>query len=402
MTPKHLAALAAVTLSAAVIGATALTAGGSTTFESSQRVRVIATGELGTVDHVLGDRVVVYGDGTAAPLRTCPPSDLEPATPPATTTTTSTTTAPTTSWNGFGIGNWPTATWRPYLASSPFNQPVGSTTVHPDSAAIITRSLSFGNGVGNLVDAAGASNDYAHPTYYAKPTDPIFTLDGVSSSTGIEGLRIPIPDKARPAGGSDAHMTVVTPDGWEYDFWQVKDKPAGGGTMTFSNGGRIRIDGDGLRGRATAANFGNLAGVIRAQELIAGRIDHALFIVIKCTTRDTTFGYGTTAASYNGSSYVWPATHAASPCATSMTGLVPAGARFQLAMSDAQIQALTVPVWKKTILTALARYGGYVGDTGGPGFGFMFESSTMYTSLGQPDPLAEFAKTNNVPTWNGQ
>ena len=33
-------------------------------------------------------------------------------------------------------------------------------------------------------------------------------------------------------------------------------------------------------------------------------------------------------------------------------------------MSDAQIAALAVPAWKKTILTALAHYGGYVGDTG--------------------------------------
>jgi hypothetical protein len=59
-------------------------------------------------------------------------------------------------------------------------------------------------------------------------------------------------------------------------------------------------------------------------------------------------------------------------------------------------------VWKKTILTALAHYGGYVGDTGGPGFAFEFESGTTYTSFGAADAMVTFAKANNVPTWNGR
>ena len=64
-------------------------------------------------------------------------------------------------------------------------------------------------------------------------------------------------------------------------------------------------------------------------------------------------------------------------------------------------RSLAVPTWKKTILTALAHYGGYVGDTGGPGFAFMFESGATYTSLGLTDPLVTFALTNGLPTWNG-
>jgi hypothetical protein len=71
-------------------------------------------------------------------------------------------------------------------------------------------------------------------------------------------------------------------------------------------------------------------------------------------------------------------------------------------MTDLQIAALAVPWWKKTILTALAHYGGYVGDTGGAGIGFMLEDSTMYTSMGVSDPLAAFARANGVPTFNGQ
>jgi hypothetical protein len=177
--------------------------------------------------------------------------------------------------------------------------------------------------------------------------------------------------------------------------------PRGGGTLSFAWGGRTRIDGDGLGSAATAAGFGNLAGMIRAPELAAGHINHALFIVLKCAAKGTSFGYGTTATSY-GSSYVYPATHGGSTCGSTVPNAVPLGARFTLAMSDAQIGALSVPAWKKTILTALAHYGAYVGDTGGPGFAFMVESSATYTALGLPDPLVAFAVLNNLPTWNGE
>jgi hypothetical protein len=71
-------------------------------------------------------------------------------------------------------------------------------------------------------------------------------------------------------------------------------------------------------------------------------------------------------------------------------------------MSDAQIAALRLPRWKAAIVRALARYGGYVGDTGGDGIGFMFESSTMYTSYGRPDPLVAIARAARLPSYGGR
>ena len=107
--------------------------------------------------------------------------------------------------------------------------------------------------------------DFGHPTFYARPSDPLYTLHATNGAArSIEGLKIPIPADARPAAGGDGHMTVVTPDGWEYDFWQVQSRPAGGGVLTYHGGGRTRIDGDGLGSGGTASGFGNLAGVIRA------------------------------------------------------------------------------------------------------------------------------------------
>jgi hypothetical protein len=231
--------------------------------------------------------------------------------------------------------------------------------------------------------------DYTHPLYYPRSTDPIFTLHCYEVSWGtcpIEGHQIRIPDAARPAGGGDAHLTVVDQaSGWEYDLYKVRSKPAGGGTLEFRWGGRTRLDGDGLGTNATAAHFGLSAGIIRAQEMAAGKIDHALFMVVKCTS-------GT----------VYPAGGGGSACADT-TNAPAGGMRFQLNYTQAEIDALPVPEWRKTILTALRTYGAYIGDTGGAGFNFQFESGTTYTSFGQTDKLVDWAKTQpGVTVWNGK
>ena len=304
------------------------------------------------------------------------------------------------SWSGFGVSAWPPASWHPYATTSPFNQPADD-AFHPNSARIVQKVLSLGT-VGNLVaGTAGTTSDWAHPTYWAKATDPLFTLHWTGGGPGTtNGMQIRIPDAAQPAAGGDHHLAVIEPDGWEYDFWDVTSKPRGGGTLSYGGGGRTRIDGSGLGSGGTAAGFGNLAGIIRGPELAAGKINHALFIVLKCAAKGTSFGYGTHATST--SSYVYPATHAGSPCSPDSADLPPVGARFRLAMSPAQVAALPVPTWKKTILTAFAHYGGYVGDTGGPGFAFQFESGATYTSFGQTDPLVTFAKLNGLPTSGSQ
>ena len=63
-------------------------------------------------------------------------------------------------------------------------------------------------------------------------------------------------------------------------------------------------------------------------------------------------------------------------------------------MSSAEINALSVPRWKKTILRAMARYGLYLGDTGGGAWGIQLESGSSFTSFGRADPLVAFARKN--------
>jgi hypothetical protein len=284
---------------------------------------------------------------------------------------------------------WPAGCWRPYAESSPFNRPLGpDPRVASDSEAIVRGLAPHPDRI--TVGNSGTTWDYSHPVYFSRPGDPEFTLHCYESSWGrcaIEGQRVRVPDRARPALGDDAHMTIVDRgSGWEYDLYKVRSKPAGGGTLEFRWGGRTRLDGPGNGSGATASGFGNLAGIIRAPELASGEIRHALFMVIDCSSGRTVF----------------PATGGAGSRCSNAAGAAPMGARFQLDMSDAEIESLPVPGWKRTILRAMARYGMYFGDTGSGGWGIQMESGATYTSFGMPDALVAFARAAGVPGEGGE
>lgn len=311
--------------------------------------------------------------------------------------TTPATAAAAGGWSGFGVGNWPGADWRPYSAKSPFNQRIPKKVrVHARSREYVNQILQWSLPSSIVGGVAGTSSDYAHPTYWAQPSDPLYTLQPSSNwgDVSIRGQRIRIPSGARPALGGDGHMTIVQPDGWEYDFWRAREPS--GSVLNYTAGSRIRVNGSGLRAGATASDFGNLAGIIRAPELAAGKINHALFLVIRCTSSTTSYGWGAAKRgnSGNDSAFVYPATGGGSSCGGN-DGL-PMGARLQLAISEKKIKSLRLPVWKRGVLLALKRYGAYVGDTGGPGVGVMIESSLTYTAFGRADPLVSFGQARKA------
>jgi hypothetical protein len=128
--------------------------------------------------------------------------------------------------------------------------------------------------------------------------------------------------------------------------------------------------------------------VIRPEELAAGQINHALFMSVKCT---------------NGT-YVWPARGPGVGRTCASMGLsnenAPAlGQHFYLDMTAAEINALPVPAWKKTVLRAMAQYGMFVGDTGSSylGYGIVVQSGSSYTSFGEADPWVTLAKQFGIP-----
>jgi hypothetical protein len=285
----------------------------------------------------------------------------------------------------FGAGAWPGACWRPYSDDSPFNQRLGrDPRLHPNSEAIVRRLTGWGAPAELRAGVSDTSSDWQHPTYFPDRDDPQFEVHCTEDwgTCEPEGMRVRIPDRARPAGGSDGHLTVVDQEsGWEYDFWQVRRKPRGGGRLVVSWGGITRIDGDGLGSDANAAHYGLLAGSIRAEEMARGRIDHALFMLVRCDSGRK----------------VYPAQGLGLRC-DDPAGAPAQGMRFQLDLSPARIDALPLPAWRKTILRAMSEYGLYVGDTtGGTPWNIWFESGSTYTSFGRPDPMVAFARRAGIP-----
>jgi hypothetical protein len=176
---------------------------------------------------------------------------------------------------------------------------------------------------------------------------------------------------------------VIQPDGTEDDFWQVQNPNplTGGGTLTASAGGSTWLGGSGCCSNSTAANEGLAAGLIRGQELRAGVINHALVVSVQCD---------------NGG-HVYPATGNGSACPVRSNA--PAeGQRFQLNMTDAEVDGLAIPAYRKVILKAMIHYGFYVTDTGGSPWDLEFEPALDYTSFGYPNPLVTYVQGVGLTT----
>jgi hypothetical protein len=290
----------------------------------------------------------------------------------------------TPSYGSFGVGRWPPACYSPYSTSAWINRPLpGNPQVDPRSDSIVAALNSHGP-PGDK--GAGLLNDYDHPIYWAKAGDPVYTIAGCGYSGALNGVTIHALRGMLPGGGSDAHVTVMDQSSnTEYDFWQgaVDDntQTIGGtacGRLSLLGDGRLRNNGGSDGDGANAANTALYAGQIRAPELEAGVIRHAVAVTVACT---------------NGS-YVYPALGSALACGTS--GFEPAdGQFFQLTYSDAEIDALPVAAWKKVVLHAMRQYGFYADDTFGTSeghsFDLHFESDKMFEAFGYEDPFVTYA-----------
>ena len=308
--------------------------------------------------------------------------------------------APTTGceFGAFSGLNLPGPCWRPYSDRSPFNRELPANVRQaPRSAEMAQRVGNYGGGAQIVAGVADSGSDYEHPLFYSQPGDPTYTIHCIeySGRCEIEGMQVRIPVEARPAGGADHHLAVIDQaSGWEYDLYNVQGKPSGeGGQLTIGWGGRTEIgtpDATGLDSNATAAHFGLAAGVIRPAELETGEIDHALVISVKCT---------------NGTSVRPAGTGTGRPCTQlglPNAGAPPMGSHFYLDMTEAEIAAADVTEWERTIMTAMARYGAFIEDTGADynGWAIKVESGTSYTAFGQPDPWVELGKKYNLPNFH--
>lgn len=296
-------------------------------------------------------------------------------------------------------GAYPNACYTPYAVDSVWNNPFLPQVVDPNSAAYAQFYASKGMFTNLEFGYVDQSHEFAHPVYFGQASDPVVHVVCLASWAHCDGsIGYHIPAYANPAGGTDHHLDDVDQiSGQELSCWEASVPAAG--ILQAQDCTPRPINGSGIGGEATGAGYALWAGVIRAQELIAGNIPHALFLVVPCTSDATP---------------VFPSAyrdHTDTQCPGGQGA--PYGAHMRLNMTDAEIAALPVPAYKKAIYTALARKGGFIGDTnGGYPMSIQFEADPTYTAAGytSPDcptngaactPLTAYLHKLGDPGWTG-
>src|SRR4051794_25780352 len=156
------------------------------------------------------------GDDTPAKTTTKPATKT--TTIPGNGAGTKTVRSPVTAGCDVGFGAFaspsaiPGACWRPYSDDSPFNQQLpASPRLAANSAAIVNTVTGWGTPADLPAGTTSSSGDWNHPVYYSSASDPVFTVHCTEDwgTCEVEGLKVHVPDAARAASSSDAHMAVV-------------------------------------------------------------------------------------------------------------------------------------------------------------------------------------------------
>lgn len=335
---------------------------------------------------------------TTTPVPTATPTTTPTATPTATPTPLAYTNC--TLGNFSAPNNYPDVCWRPYAANSVWNMQFSDYTggSAPSVSSSSSTWMSFYTSNASYLplqygfgETNAASESFGHPMYFSKSTDPTYTITCTESyaSSYCPSGSYHIPSYAVPAGGyaidypnagydyNDHHFAVLDQTtNIELDCWRGMSKS--GGVFTAHSCSTHSITGNGIHGFETRSGYNLWAGEIREQELIAGIIPHALFLVSPCTNN----GVGSTSSSATYSVYPADQNSGTDTLCSGNQG-APYGTWFKLNVTDAQIAALSAPAYKKAVYTALAHYGAYIADNNGNNaFGFQVESDYMYTKAG--------------------
>jgi hypothetical protein len=160
----------------------------------------------------------------------------------------------------------------------------------------------------------------------------------------------PVPRDALVEGGPDAggdrHVLVVDTAACRlYEMWDAHPEPDG--SWHAGSGAVFDLRGNGLRPAgwtsADAAGLPVVPGLVRYEEVAAGRIDHAIRVTVPHTQNR----------------YVWPARHAASSSSTG--ALPPMGLRLRL---KSTVDISRLPVQARVVAQAMKTYGVVVADNG--------------------------------------
>jgi hypothetical protein len=241
---------------------------------------------------------------------------------------------------------------RPFAASSFWNAPL------PDNTKLDVNSATY---VGELRRQVAAHGPYLNTTRYSTPvyTVPAWQktvrvkLDKYDPLLSAAFARVPLPDNARPAAGTDGHLVVWQPstdmmwEFWRLDRWLLDGWHADfGGRMhgVSANPGHYT---DPPGWGATATSIPLLGGLIRLHELQAGRIDHGLAFAMPEHKRGV---------------FSWPAQRTDGK-SWRLTA-IPAGTRFRI---DPKLDMSAIPMAPivRMMAEAVQRYGMVLRDGAG-------------------------------------
>ena len=253
--------------------------------------------------------------------------------------------------------------WRPFSADSPWNTKIAAgAEVDAGSATMIA---DFATSAPNNAPMHVNMNQWTIPLYWADASTPKVMVRaeiGGLGFTGSDGFNatamVPIPAGAAPDPMSDGHMLIIDRStNTEWGFWQARRDGSSWGCSLCA---AMNLTGNGVRPfkpsnptwytshGARACGFPLIAGLMRPEEVRAGRIEHALAIAY----RHIRAGF-----------YTSPATTAQARVDDQSIASrgIPCGGRIQL---DPNIDVTTLGLSPggRIVARALQEYGAYVGD----------------------------------------
>jgi hypothetical protein len=256
--------------------------------------------------------------------------------------------------------------WRPFNDQSPWNRPIPEAPVlAPDSAALIA-DLSTSSQWGEHLDINIAQ--YSIPLFYATASTPLADVLAELGGLGFEGVNgqqahalVPIPAEAAPDPLSDHHLAIIDrARNLEWGMWNTRKED---GRWVCSLGATADLAGDGLRPfkpenptwytshGARACGFPLIAGLIRTEEIDAGRIEHALIIAYPHIRAGLYMSPASTAQARIGDDAI-------------KTRGIPCGGQIQLDPA-LNLDELGLSRGGRIVAEALQRYGAFVGDYSG-------------------------------------
>ncbi len=267
---------------------------------------------------------------------------------------------------GQGHSGAPSEAWRPFSDDSPWNTPIAAdAALQADSQELIA-DFESSSPYGEHLDVNIES--YSIPLYYADSSTPVYTVlsdVGGLGWTGDNGMdttgQMPIPDGAEPDPESDHHLLIVDREQMtEWGCWNMvregQDWHAGLCATSDLNGTGVRVPANDnptwyTSHGARACGFPLIAGLIRPEEIEAGRIDHALVVAYPHIRAGWYTPPASTAQAANGNG------------AQSDRG-VPCGGRLRY-NPEIDLDSLGLSRAGRIVLLALQEYGAYVGDFSG-------------------------------------